>query len=223
MVIEDAVRVLLLGPPGAGKGTQARFLEERYGACRLSTGDILRQAVSDQTPLGKKAKAYMDKGSLVPDDVMVELVAERLRARDCYGGFILDGFPRTVAQAEALDLMLGDMGSTIDCALNIRVPRQMILQRLAGRRTCSRCGTLYHVLFDPPRREGFCGRCGARLYQREDDREETVAHRLDVYETQAAPLIDYYRKKGLLQEIDGVGRVEEIQSRALRALGQMGR
>lgn len=219
MIDEDAVRVVLLGPPGAGKGTQARFLEERSGACRLSTGDILRKAVSDQTSVGKKAKECIDQGKLVPDKVMVDLIAERLHAERCVRGFILDGFPRTVAQAEALEHMLGDLGSAIDCALCIQVPRQVIIQRLAGRWACRQCGTLYHAVFDPPSREGICNRCGGELDQREDDRAETVATRLDVYENQTVPLIDYYRKKGLLKEIDGVGSVEEIQGRALRALG----
>lgn len=211
------MRVVFLGPPGAGKGTQAGFLQKKYGACQISTGDILRKAVQDQTPLGKRAAGYIDKGALVPDDVMLELIAERLR-EEGRSGFILDGFPRTVAQASGLDAILKDMGFKLDCVFSLQVPHGVIVRRLAGRRTCERCGALYHGEFGPPKREGVCDRCGGGLYQREDDREETVAARLDVYETQTAPLIDYYRKRGLFKEIDGVGGVEGVHGRVLQAL-----
>lgn len=213
--------VVFLGPPGAGKGTQARFLEGKYGACQVSTGEILREAVRDKTPLGKKAAEYLDKGELVPDDVMVNLIAERLREEDCKRGFILDGFPRTVAQADGLKAILRDIGSGLDCVFYIKVSNEVIVERLAGRRTCSRCGTLYHVVFSPPKRKGVCDRCDGDLYQREDDREETIAARLNVYKTQTTPLMDYYRKQGLLKEIDGVGGVEEISGRVLQALREV--
>lgn len=216
------MRVVFLGPPGAGKGTQTRFLKGKYGACLVSTGDILRKAVLDQTPLGKKAGEYVDKGELVPDDIMVRLVAERLREADCKRGFILDGFPRTTAQADGLEAILRDMTYGLECVFCIQVPYPVIIQRLAGRRTCKRCGTLYHVAFNPPSREGVCDLCHGDLYQREDDQEETIGARLHVYETQTAPLIDYYRKKDLLKEIDGVGSVEEIRARVLQALGKVG-
>ncbi len=215
------MRVVFLGPPGAGKGTQAKFLQGKYGACQVSTGDILRKAVEDRTPLGKKAAQYLDRGELVPDDVMLNLVAERLREKDCEKGFILDGFPRTVTQAEGLEKILRDVGCGLDSVLCIRVPQGVLVQRLSARRSCKKCGSLYHVIFNPPRREGFCDRCDGELYQRQDDREETVAARLHVFETQTAPLIDYYRKKGLLKEIDGVGGVEEVRSRIFQALGEV--
>ena len=223
MVSERVVRIVFLGPPGAGKGTQARFVVERYGACQVSTGEILRKAAREHTPLGKKAAGYLDRGTLVPDDVMLKLVAERLHGEDCGLGFILDGFPRTIAQAEGLATILRDMGSTLDCVFFFHVPRSVIIERLAGRRTCKRCGTLYHRIFNPSTRETVCDRCGGELDQREDDREETVAARLDVYETQTAPLIDYYRRQGLLREIDGVGSVEEIKNRVFQALQESGR
>lgn len=213
------MRVVFLGPPGAGKGTQAKFLQGRYEACQVSTGDILRQAVQDRTPLGKKAGEYLDNGKLVPDDVMLGLVAERLRKEDCKKGFILDGFPRTLAQAEGLGQILRDLGWELDAVLCIHVPREIIVQRLAGRRSCTQCGSLYHTVFNPSQREGICDRCEGKLHQRWDDREETVTARLRVFETQTAPLIDYYRKKSLLNEINGVGSVEEIRTRVFRALG----
>ena len=213
------MRVVLLGPPGAGKGTQARFIQEEHGACLVSTGDILRKAVSDRTSLGRKASEYIQKGELAPDTLMIDLVAERLSGEDCLRGFILDGFPRTVAQAEGLEAVLRDRGFALDGVLSLRVPRAAIIQRLAGRRTCRNCGSLYHVIFSPPRRSGVCDRCQGELYQREDDREETVAARLDVYERQTAPLVDYYRKKDLLREIDGAGDVSGVRNHVRQALG----
>lgn len=215
------MRVVFLGPPGAGKGTQAKFLQGKYGACQVSTGDILRKAVEDRTPLGKKAAQYLDRGELVPDDVMLNLVAERLREKDCEKGFILDGFPRTVTQAEGLEEILRDLGWELDSVLSIRLPQGVIIRRLAERRSCKKCGTLYHAIFNPSQREGLCDCCGGGLYQRQDDREETIAARLHVFESQTAPLIDYYRKKGLLKEIDGVGGIEEVRSRIFQALGEV--
>lgn len=220
MAREAVVRVVFIGPPGAGKGTQAKFLRESYGACQVSTGDILRKAVQEQTPVGKQAGQYLNKGELVPDDVMLNLVAERLRDEDCKKGFILDGFPRTVAQAEGLEGILENLGSKLDSVLSIRLSERVIIERLSGRRSCRKCGGLYHALLNPPRRDGFCDCCGGELYQRQDDREETIAARLRVFETQTAPLVDYYRSKGLLKEINGMGSVEEIRSRVFQALGE---
>lgn len=213
------IRVVLLGPPGAGKGTQAKLLGERFEACQLSTGDLLRKAVSERTPLGKEAAAYIERGALVPDHLIVNLVAERLKEGECAKGFILDGFPRTRAQAESLDGLLQTLGMQLDAVLSVRVPEQLIVERLAGRRTCRRCGTLYHAIFNPSKAGPSCDRCGGELYQRDDDREETINTRLRVYAEQTAPLVSYYRERGLLRDIDGVGRVEDIRERVMQALG----
>lgn len=217
------MRVLFLGPPGAGKGTQAKLLTEEFGACQVSTGDILRKAVKEKTPLGKKASKFMAKGALVPDALMVTVIADRLRQDDYRKGFILDGFPRTLDQADGLETILNDMGLGLDCVFSLKVSQRLIVQRLEGRRSCRRCGALYHLIFQAPVNKGICDRCEGELYQREDDREETVRARLRVYEKQTGPLIDYYRKKGLLKEIDGVGSVEEIQNRIRRAWGKVER
>ena len=213
------VRVVLLGPPGAGKGTQAKLLQENFEACQVSTGDILRKAVSEQSPLGKKASGYLQSGALVPDEVIVDLVAERLKEKDCQNGFILDGFPRTVPQAQSLEEILKRRGVALDGVLCVQVPQRVIVERLAGRRTCKSCGALYHSVFDPPQKAGLCDRCGGELYQRDDDREETIVTRLNVYETQTAPLVTYYRERGLLRAIDGVGKVDDIARRIVQALG----
>lgn len=202
--------IILLGPPGSGKGTQAQRMVERYHIPQISTGDILRGAVKEQTPLGVEAKGYMDQGTLVPDEVMVGIVRERLKESDCKGGFILDGFPRTVPQAEALDNTLGEMQRAIDHVVSIEVPNEELIKRLTGRRTCRNCGAMYHIVFGPPAKEGVCDRCGGELYQRDDDQEETIRARLQVYEEQTVPLIAYYQGKGLLRAIDGVGAIEEI-------------
>lgn len=214
-----SARVVLLGPPGAGKGTQAKLLQEKFAACQISTGDILRKAVAEQTPLGKEASQYIDRGALVPDSVIVNLVAERLKEQDCARGFILDGFPRTIPQAQSLDALLKQSGLNLNRVLSVQVPQRVIIERLAGRRTCSSCGALSHVVFSPPKKEGVCDRCGGELFQRHDDREETIANRLKVYESQTAPLVNYYREQGLLREIDGVGAVDEIRARIISALG----
>ena len=213
------IRIVLLGPPGAGKGTQAKLLQDKYSACQVSTGDILRSAVRDQTPIGKEASEYINRGALVPDDVIVKLVAERLKAKDCDNGFILDGFPRTINQAKSLQEILNARGLTLDRVLSIEVPQKLIVERLAGRRTCKDCGGLYHTAFDPPKTKGVCERCGGELYQREDDREETIKARLITYDQQTAPLIDYYRERGMLSNVDGVGTVDEIHDRMSQALG----
>ena len=210
--------IILLGPPGSGKGTQAQKMVERYHIPQISTGDILRGAVKEQTPLGVEAKGYMDQGKLVPDEVVVGIVRERLKESDCKGGFILDGFPRTVPQAEALDNTLGEMQRAIDHVVSIEVPNEELIKRLTGRRTCRKCGAMYHIIFGPPAKEGVCDRCGGELYQRDDDQEETIRARLQVYEEQTAPLIAYYRGKGLLRAIDGVGAIEEILRNIVQAI-----
>ena len=214
----NVIRIVLLGPPGAGKGTQAKLLQDQYSACQVSTGDILRSAVREQTPIGKEASEYINRGALVPDDVIVKLVAERLKAKDCDNGFILDGFPRTINQAQSLQEILNARGLTLDRVLSIEVPQKLIVERLAGRRTCKGCGALYHTTFDPPKTNGVCERCGGELYQREDDREETIKARLVTYDQQTAPLIGYYRERGMLSNIDGVGTVDEIHGRMSQAL-----
>jgi adenylate kinase len=221
--VAGAARVVLLGPPGAGKGTQAKLLQEKLAVCQISTGDILRTAVAEQTPLGKEAAQYINRGELVPDEVIVNLVAERLKEKDCQNGFILDGFPRTIPQAESLDAILRQNGINLNRVLLVQVPQNVIVERLAGRRTCRSCGALAHVVFNPPKRDGVCDRCGGELYQRDDDREETISNRLKVYENQTAPLVNYYRGQGLLREIDGVGSVDEIRARISKALGDLAR
>ena len=218
-----APRVVLLGPPGAGKGTQAKLLQDLYGAVQISTGDILRKAVADQTPLGQQAAGFIKSGALVPDNVIVNLVGERLKEPDCAKGFLLDGFPRTIPQAESLDEMLRQAGQNLNCVLSVQVPEAVIVERLAGRRTCRQCGAMCHVVFSPPKVAGVCDRCGGELYQRDDDKEQTIANRLQVYEKQTAPLVDYYRGRGLLRSIDGVGEIDEIRARVIEALGDLAR
>jgi adenylate kinase len=216
------LRIVLLGPPGAGKGTQAKLLQEEFPACQVSTGDILRKAVAEQTKVGKEASEFIDRGALVPDSVIVKLVAERLKDNDCRKGFILDGFPRTIPQAQSLEEILEKMGLGLQHVLLMQVPAGLIVERLAGRRICRDCGALYHRSFDPPKQQGVCDRCGGELRQRDDDREETIKARLDVFDAQTAPLADYYRQRGILREIDGVGKVEDIQKRVIKVLGDPG-
>src|SRR5574341_126094 len=186
------MRWILLGPPGAGKGTQAKRLVERLGVPQLSTGDMLRRHVAEGTPLGREAKGYMDRGALVPDAVLIGMMRERVKAPDCARGYILDGFPRTPAQAEALGAMLKELGTPLDGAISLEVPEAVLVPRLGGRWTCRSCQAMYHVTDDPPRVAGRCDRCGGELYQREDDREETIRRRLQVYREQTEPLIGYY-------------------------------
>ena len=188
---------------------------------QISTGDILRQAVADKTALGSEAAAYISRGALVPDDLIVNLVAERLKEKDCARGFLLDGFPRTIPQAGGLDEILDKMGLRLNGVLSVQVPENILIERLAGRRTCRQCGALTHVAFNTPKTAGVCDRCGGELYQREDDKEETVAHRLRVYQTQTEPLVDYYQKRGLLRVIDGVGEIGVIRARIIDALGEL--
>jgi len=211
----------MLGPPGAGKGTQARRLQEEYGSPQISTGDMLRDAVEADTELGRQAARAMQNGGLVSDEVVIGIVAERLRELKRAkgdGGFILDGFPRTAAQAEALDGLLSTRGERLDAVIAITVPRDRLIQRLAGRLVCRQCGAMYHKQFDPPPEDGRCARCGGRLYQREDDRETSVSHRLEVYARETAPLIDYYRKAGVLREVDGDGARDDVLDRIRTSL-----
>jgi adenylate kinase len=216
------VRVVFLGAPGAGKGTQAKFLEGQLGVPHVSTGDILRKAVSDKSPIGKKAVQYMDKGKLVPDDLILELMGKQFSRESCLGGFVLDGFPRTIPQASVLEEMLKNHGLQLEHVLFIQVPLDAIIRRLEGRRTCRNCGKLYHLVFDPPSREGICDGCHNDLYQRKDDKKETITARHDVYQAQTAPLVEYYRERGLLREIDGQANAEEIKGRIFQALGVVG-
>ena len=204
------MRLVLLGAPGAGKGTQAKMLIEKYKIPQISTGDILRKAVADSTPLGKEAKVIMDKGELVPDKIVLGLVEERVKQDDCKKGFILDGFPRNTAQAEALDKMLNATGLPIDSALSVDVPKDDLMKRLTGRRTCKNCQQMYNVYYSPPKKDALCDKCGGELFQRGDDKEDTIKKRLDVYDAQTAPLIDYYNKKGILKSVMGVGNIDEI-------------
>jgi len=211
------VRLIFLGPPGAGKGTQSRELAREWGVPQVATGEMLREAVTAGTPLGREAKRIMDSGALVPDDVMIGLIAERLRQPDAAGGFILDGFPRTIAQAEALELLLKDLGHTLDAVLYFEVAEPELVRRLTGRRLCRQCQTAFHLVSAPPRRAGVCDRCGGELYQREDDSEATVRHRLQVYARQTSPLLDYYRQRGQFAPINGEGAIGAIRDAIRRA------
>jgi adenylate kinase len=204
------MRIVLLGAPGAGKGTQAKKLIDKYGIPQISTGDILRKAVAEGTPLGKEAKSYMDKGELVPDSVVIGLVKDRLAQDDCKKGYILDGFPRNTSQAETLDNVLAGMNASLDVALSVDVDKDDLMKRLTGRRTCKGCQQMYNIHFSVSQKEGVCDKCGGELYQRDDDREETIRKRLDVYEAQTAPLIDYYSGKGILKSVKGVGSIDDI-------------
>jgi adenylate kinase len=213
------VRLVLLGPPGAGKGTQARLLEGKLHVPQIASGDLLRTAVRDQTALGIQAKSFMDKGGLVPDELVLGMIAERLDRPDAHRGFILDGFPRNVAQAEALGSILNRRNEALDKVVAITLPENEIVKRISGRRTCRSCGSMYHVVFEPPRNDNTCDKCGAELYQREDDAEHTVRARLRVYGTETRPLLDYYGRCGLLARIDGLARPEQIEHRILCAMG----
>lgn len=213
------MRLILLGPPGAGKGTQAKLLVDKLGIPQVSTGDMLRAAVKAGTPLGREAKQFMDRGALVPDAVIIGLVRERLQQVDCARGYILDGFPRTVAQAEALGKTLTELQASLDHVVSLEVPTEDLVLRIAGRRTCRNCGAMYHVRFSPSRTDGRCDACGGDTYQREDDREETVRRRLQVYIDQTAPLIDFYAARGLLRRVEGTGEIADIFQRISRTLG----
>jgi len=210
------MRLVFLGAPGAGKGTQAQRLAAQEQIPHISTGEILRESVTRGTPLGLQAKGYMDSGKLVPDEVVIGLVREKLTSPECARGYILDGFPRTVAQAEVLDRILTETGSPgLDHVISFDVPQEEIVRRLSGRRSCSRCQTVYHIEHDPPKHEGVCDKCGGRLVQRADDKPETVLARLRVFDQQTRPLVEYNQKRGLLQRVDATGSIDQVYARLL--------
>lgn len=212
------MRIVLVGPPGAGKGTQAQFIASHLSIPKISTGDIFRENVQRQSPLGQEAKAYMDAGDLVPDEVTVGMVRSRLAEEDAADGFLLDGFPRNVPQAEALKKILAEMDQKLDIVLELVVDDDEVVRRLSGRRTCRRCEHVWHLDFDPPSREDVCDHCGGELFQRDDDREETIRHRLEVYQEQTSPLVSFYADEGILVGIDATGTVEDVTERAMAAL-----
>lgn len=213
------MKVIFLGPPGSGKGTQAKMVSERLGIPQISTGDMLRFAVREGTPMGLKAKAMMDSGALVADDVVVGIVQERLTQADCEAGFILDGFPRTVPQADALQACLRGLGKDLDAVISLEVDSDSVVERITGRRTCRECGKMFHVRFDPPVQENICDSCGGKLYLRDDDQEATIRKRLEVYAEQTAPLIAYYQRSGLVRTIDGMQAIAQVHDQILMAMG----
>lgn len=210
------MKLVIFGPPSAGKGTQAQKLSKQYGIPQVATGDLLRKAVADRTPLGLKIKSYVDQGKLGPDDIIVRLIKERVSKPDCRKGFLLDGFPRTMGQAEELEKM-----TDIDLVLSIIVDFEVLVERAVGRRTCPKCSAVYHIKFNPPMNEGTCEKCGSKLIQRDDDKEETVRNRLRVYQEQTAPLIEYYRKKGKLVDIDGAGGIDAVFAHMVDAISRL--
>ena len=212
------MRLVLLGPPGAGKGTQARALATLWGIPQIASGDLLRAVVREESELGREAASYMDRGQLVPDELVLKLIDARLRKEDARTGFILDGFPRNVSQAEALAKGLERSQLKLDKVVAVIVPDEEIVKRISGRRTCANCDAMYHVVFEPPNKPGICDKCGGELYQREDDAEETVRERIKVYDETTSPLLDYYGRLGMLAQIDGVGRPDEVEKRILAAV-----
>lgn len=212
------MNIILIGRPGSGKGTQGKVLSDEYNIPIISTGDILRIAVREKTPLGLQAKEYMDKGTLVPDELVVEMIVTRFQKGDCRKGFILDGFPRNIGQAEALDRTLPTLDRGIDHVLNFEVEHKEIIKRLSGRRTCKKCGETYHIIFNMPVNIGICDKCGDELCQRDDDKEETIEARLKVFEEHTAPLIGYYKQKGLLRTINGIGGVDQIKEQIINVI-----
>jgi len=212
------MNLILLGAPGAGKGTQGKILSERFSIPQISTGDILRANVRNKTQLGVRAKEYMDKGVLVPDEIVVSMVVDRIQGDDCTNGFILDGFPRTIKQAGALEETFDSMRKKIESVIGIEVDRKTLVKRLSGRRVCRKCASNYHVSFSPPQNMGMCDTCGSEIYQRDDDKEETIEARLSVYENETFPLIDYYAKKGLYRAVDGTGAVDRITKAVVEAI-----
>ncbi|MFJ8231711.1 adenylate kinase [Streptomyces sp. NPDC094448] len=217
------MRIVLVGPPGAGKGTQAAYLAENLSIPHISTGDLFRANISQGTELGRRAKSYMDAGDLVPDEVTIGMAKERMGRPDAVGGFLLDGFPRNLSQAESLDAMLKSEGMTLDAVLDLEVPEDEVVKRIAGRRICRNDSShVFHVTYHPPKAEGVCDTCGGDLYQRDDDSEETVRKRLEVYHAQTEPIIDYYRGQGLVVTISALGPVTEVTGRAMEALGKQG-
>lgn len=213
------MKIIMLGAPGAGKGTQAKKIADKYQIPHISTGDIFRANIKNGTELGQKAKAYMDQGLLVPDDLTLDLIMDRFREPDCANGYVLDGFPRTIPQAEALTKALSDKGESIDYAINVEVPDDNIITRMSGRRACLACGATYHIVHNPARVEDVCDRCGEKLVLRDDDKPETVKKRLDVYHSQTQPLIDYYTKEGKLAEVDGTQEMEDVFAAIVKILG----
>lgn len=213
------MKIIMLGAPGAGKGTQAKMIAEKYGLPHISTGDIFRANIKNGTELGKEAKEYMDKGLLVPDELTVRLLLDRVAQDDCKNGYVLDGFPRTIPQAEVLDEKLSDLGEKVDYAINVDVPDENIVNRMSGRRACLNCGATYHIVSIPPKKEGICDVCGSELVLRDDDKPETVQNRLKVYHEQTQPLIDFYEKKGVLRSVDGTLPMEEVFTAITKILG----
>ncbi len=214
------MKIVLLGPPGAGKGTQAEIMVKKLLVPHISTGDMFRAAISNGTELGKEAKSYMDKGQLVPDSVTIGIIRDRISMSDCAEGFLLDGFPRTLPQAEALDQLLLDIGTKLDAVINFSVPVDKLIDRLTGRRMCRSCGNIYHLMYNAPQKENICDACGSELYQRDDDKEATVKNRLNVYEEQTAPLIEYYQQQGILATINGDQPINNVLADMGAALGQ---
>lgn len=214
------MKIIMLGAPGAGKGTQAKKIAAKYAIPHISTGDIFRANIKNNTELGQKAKTYMDKGELVPDELVVDLIMDRFKEADCANGYVLDGFPRTIPQAEALDKALSANGESVDYAVNVEVPGENIINRMSGRRACVGCGATYHIQFNPTKVEGICDACGEKLILRDDDKPETVKNRLSVYHEQTQPLIDYYSKKGVLAEVDGTQSMENVFNAIVDVLGK---
>lgn len=213
------MRLVIMGPPGAGKGTQAALIKEAYNIPHISTGDMFREAISNKTALGIEAKKNIDKGMLVPDSITISLVKERLSQSDCKKGFLLDGFPRTIAQAQALDEILKELNIKLDAVINIDVDFNVLVDRIIGRRVCPKCGASFHIVNQPPKKEGICDACGATLVQRKDDTKETVVTRLDVYTNQTKPLLDYYNKQGIVKNVCGLGDIDVIFSNIKKSLG----
>ena len=213
------MKIIMLGAPGAGKGTQAKMIAETYKLPHVSTGDIFRANIKNGTELGKEAKAYMDKGELVPDELTVRILLDRVAQDDCKNGYVLDGFPRTIPQAEVLDAELNKLGEKVDFAIDVEVPDENIVKRMSGRRACLKCGATYHIVHIPPRTEGICDACGSELVQRDDDKEETVKNRLSVYHQQTQPLIDFYNNKGVLKTVDGTKDSAEVFEDIKKILG----
>lgn len=214
------MKIIMLGAPGAGKGTQADKICAKYSIPHISTGDIFRANIKNNTELGQKAKSYMDKGELVPDELVVDLVVDRIKADDCTNGYVLDGFPRTIPQAEALDAALAAINDKVDYAINVEVPDENIINRMSGRRACVACGATYHIVHIPTKVDGVCDKCGAELILRDDDKPETVKNRLNVYHEQTQPLIDYYTAKNVLHEVDGTKAMEDVFSSIVSILGE---
>lgn len=214
------MKIIMLGAPGAGKGTQAKMIAEKYSIPHVSTGDIFRANIKNGTELGKEAKKYMDQGLLVPDELTVKILLDRVSQPDCKNGYVLDGFPRTIPQAEVLDKALAELGESIDYAIDVDVPDENIVKRMSGRRACVSCGATYHVVHVPPKKEGICDRCGSELILRDDDKPETVKNRLDVYHKQTQPLIDFYTKKGVLKTVDGTVDMQDVFKAIVAILGE---